>query len=216
MVRPLIPPLPHTADVPDPSETESPIVFPADETESPIVFPADEIESPVVFPADPTAYAGVPATFPIKISQITAEFGGNSLLTAAPAAGLSAPVSISSFAGMSVNEGSGTFTATYQFGTGTGYSLAVFGIGGCIFPNGNPCTAIYQGLSSALTTIVVKAMSNANNDSVFKTIKIGAVTLNRISAAYSGGPGSGQWTFSGIPLNTIVDGGVYTPIFRTT
>ena len=159
--------------------------------------------------------AQIPATLPISLSQITTEFGGTSLLTAAANAGLSAPTSFGAFAGKSVNEGSGSFTAAYESGVGVGYQVAEFGTGGCVFPNGQTCMAMYQGLSGNYTEIVVKAADAVNNDSVFKTIQIGAVTLTR-TAGYWDQNFGGTWTFSGIPQNTIEAGVTYTPIFRTS
>jgi len=161
----------------------------------------------------------IPSALPISYSQITTEFGGTSLRTAAANAGLSVPISFSDFAGMSVNEGSGTFIAAFEFGVGTGYQTGLagvqFGTGFCTFPNGKACTAIYQGLGGNYTEIIVKAADAVNNDSVFKTIQIGAVTLNR-TAGYWNPNFGGTWTFSDIPQDTIVSGATYTPIFRTT
>ena len=157
----------------------------------------------------------IPSSLPISYSQITGEFGGTSLRTAAANAGLSVPISFSDFAGMSVNEGSGSFTAAFEFGVGVGYQIAVFGTGSCVFPNGKMVTAMYQGLAGNYTEIVVKADDNDNNDSVFKTIQIGDVTLNRTAALWNPNFG-GTWTFSGIPLDTITMEVTYTPIFRTS
>ena len=157
----------------------------------------------------------IPSSLPISYSQITGEFGGTSLRTAAANAGLSVPISFSDFAGMSVNEGSGSFTAAFEFGVGVGYQIAVFGTGSCVFPNGKMVTAMYQGLAGNYTEIVVKADDNDNNDSVFKTIQIGDVTLNRTAALWNPNFG-GTWTFSNIPIGTIDVGLTYTPIFRTS
>ena len=207
MVRPLIPspptsppsdPLP--AFVPEPSATEAPLVF----------------------PAPPTVYAGIPSTFPIKISQITAEFGGNSLLTAAPAAGLSAPVSISSFAGMSANEGSGSFRSGYfvdwnAYGFCTVYT--VFGTPySPLFPNGEPVAAIWQGegFPVAANRLTIYAFGTApNDDAMFHSVTINGVKRYRADANYI--PSAIHiWEWDDVPLGTIVNGVTYEPIWRTS
>ena len=152
-------------------------------------------------------------SLPQTYSAIISAFGGTSLLAAGANAGNTAPVSFSDFG----NEGSGSFTAGFGFGFGTGYQVTgtVFGTGNCIFPNGQVCAALYQGLSTSSTTIVVKAIASTNTDAVFKTIYVAGLTLTRTAAVFSASSG-GTWTFSGIPAGTIVDGVTYTPIFRTT
>jgi len=180
----------------------------------PPALPTDEIESPVVFPADPTGYAGIPSTFPISISQITAEFGGNSLLTAAPAAGLSAPVSISSFAGKQINEGSGTFTSAMlpPGFTGNGFSTiyVIFGTPhDPKFPNGGAVGGLWQ-VDNQLTLWSVGSSTPFNN------LTINGVKRTRAAARYSFDNPVHQWLWFDVPANTILAGPTYEPIWRTS
>ena len=199
MVAPAIAPLPHTvhlpAYVPEPSETEAPLAF----------------------PAPPTVYAGIPATFPISISQITAEFGGNSLLTAAPNAGLSAPVSISSFAGMNANDGTGTFTAGYYDvwdATGySGYYTLIGSVNNLKFPSGVDCVAFFQSLGDVLT---IWSAGYDNSDATFHSVIINGVKLIRADATFTIGATYGEWKWKGVPANTIVNGVTYEPNWRTS
>lgn len=195
----MVAPLPHTvalpAYVPKPSETEAPLAF----------------------PAPPTVYAGIPATFPISLSQITAEFGGNSLLTAAPAAGLSAPVSISSFAGKSANQGSGSFGAGYySVWNGVGFSIVfvIFGTTQALkFCNGDQVAGFWQLNGGGDLTIYAYGTS-PNTNALFHNVTINGVKLYRSQAAYSY-PTCHQWTWSGVPA-VITNGQNYTPIWRTS
>ena len=202
MVAPVIAPLPHTvhlpAYVPEPSETEAPLAF----------------------PAPPTVYAGIPATFPISYSQITGEFGGTSLRTAANNAGLPAgAVSFSSFAGMNANEGTGTFTAGYyDVWDATGYSgyYALIGSENNLkFPSGAECKAFYQSLTDVLT-IWSESQYVPNSDATFHSVIINGVKLIRADATFTIGATYGEWKWKGVPANTIVNGVTYEPNWRTS
>ena len=158
--------------------------------------------------------AQIPATLPISLSQITTEFGGTSLRTAANNAGLPAgAVSFSTFAGLSANEGSGSFLA----GTGTtgaGFSI-IFGTFGtwnsAYMPNSLTLQAMYQ----SATTLTIRApLGSSNTDATFSTVTINGVTLNRSAAGFSNS-GYLQWTWSGFPAGTIVTGQTYEPLWRT-
>ena len=163
----------------------------------------------------------IPSALPISLSQITSEFGGNSLLTAAPAAGLSAPVSISSFAGMSFNEGSGSFDSGYYEPwcqpSGGGFSLAfvVFGTSNnLLFCNGGMVAGFWQGTPNSRLTIY-GYLTEPNSNATFHSVTINGVKRYRADANYSL-ISVHQWVWYDVPVGTIVPGPNYVPIWRTS
>ena len=157
----------------------------------------------------------IPSALPISYSQITGEFGGTSLLTAAANAGLPAgAVSFSSFAGKSANEGSGSFlAATGSYGTGFSIIFGTFGTWyNAKMPNNVTLQAMYQ---SGTTLFVRSPLSTPNSDSAFSTVTINGITLNRSDASFSA-PGYTQWTWSGFPAGTIAAGQTYEPSWKTS
>ena len=159
----------------------------------------------------------IPSTLPISYNQITGEFGGASLRTAANNAGLPAgAVSFSSFAGLSPNEGSGTFTAGIGSG-GVGFSTIYSKYGtwnDAYMPGSRALQACYNSQTSI--TIRCQSFGNANRDLTFSTLRINGVTLNRSDAGFTYNPPFVQWSWLGlVPANTLVDGVTYEPIWAT-
>jgi hypothetical protein len=159
----------------------------------------------------------IPAALPISLSQITTEFGGTSLLTAAANAGLPAgAVSFSSFAGLTGNAGSGSFTAGDDPGTtAVGFST-IFGTYGtwnnAYMPGNRTLQSLYQ--QGTQLTIRASFFNNANFDSTFSTLKINGVTLNRSAALFTN-DGYVQWLWFDVPAGLLVNGSTYTPYWTT-
>ena len=158
----------------------------------------------------------IPSALPISYSQITGEFGGTSLLTAAANAGLPAgAVSFSSFAGKSANEGSGSFLAGYFPDNGTGFST-IYTKFGTYYDLQFPSAVAVQSMYQLSTDMHIRAPMNAyNEDATFHSVTINGVTLNRADAFFNT-IGYAQWIWNDVPADTIVDGIAYEPIWRTS